>query len=213
MMHEEGLRRSAWATVFRPAVLDRVEQVVVVVLFTLLVGRVLSSHNPFAPVLMISEAAIAVFVLIRRPTTVISESPWDWLLAILGTGASLLIVPGAPGPQLLVIPGVLLVLFGQSFQLWAKVMMNRSFGVAPANRGVKAGGPYRVVRHPMYAGYFTANIGLLMLMPSFFNFAVYLGCWSIQLYRLLAEERLLSEDPAYQALKARVRYRPIPGLY
>lgn len=65
----------------RPAVLDRIEQVVVVVLFALLVWRVLVSSNPFAPLLVVSEIAVVIFVLLRRSTQAISLRSGDWMLA------------------------------------------------------------------------------------------------------------------------------------
>ena len=34
-----------------------------------------------------------------------------------------------------------------------KVVLGRSFGLVPANRGIVARGPYLLVRHPIYAGY------------------------------------------------------------
>jgi len=52
-----------------------------------------------------------------------------------------------------------------------------------------------------------------MLNPSLINLAIYAICWWAQLLRLLAEERLLSQDAAYQALTQAVRYRLIPGVF
>ncbi len=37
--------------------------------------------------------------------------------------------------------------------VFRKVLLGLSFGVVAANRGVKIGGPYSFIRHPMYAGY------------------------------------------------------------
>lgn len=201
------------AALLRPAFLDRAEQVVIVVLFSLLVYRVAISGNPFAPLLVLSEASIVLFVLIRRPTTAISMRLGDWLLAFTATAAPLLIAPATTGPALLIPAGVMLVLLGNSVALWSKLVLRRSFGIAPANRGVKVSGPYRAVRHPMYAGYLAAHVGLFMLMPSLFNLAVYAIGWSAQVLRLLAEERLLSGDADYRAFKDQVRYRLIPRLF
>jgi len=202
-----------WRALLRPRVLDRAEQVVVVALFALLTYRVIGSDNPFAPLLLLSEGAVAFFVLIRRPTAAISVRLGDWLLATTATAAPLLIVPVESSPAILATPGVTLVVFGVCCQLFAKMVLRRSFGIAPANRGVKVSGPYRVVRHPMYAGYLAAHVGLFMLMPSLLNLAIYAIGWWAQLLRLSAEERLLSEDEAYRALKEKVRYRLIPGVF
>jgi protein-S-isoprenylcysteine O-methyltransferase Ste14 len=207
-------RKDGWLqTILRPAVLDRIEQAAVLVLYALLIRRVLMSDNALAPVLMLSEGAIVLFVLIRRPTNAISIKPGDWLLASIATAAPLLISPVDASPAALVAPATAFVLLGNCMQIWSKLVLRRSFGIAPANRGVKFSGPYRLVRHPMYAGYLTANIGLFMLMPSLANLAIYVVCWSAQILRLLAEERLLSEDAAYRTLKETTRFRLIPGIF
>ena len=72
---------------------------------------------------------------------------------------------------------------------------------------------YKIVRHPMYAGYLLIHIGILVLMPTVHNFIIYSISWSAQIPRLLAEERLLSEDPAYRGLLAKIRWRLIPGVF
>jgi protein-S-isoprenylcysteine O-methyltransferase Ste14 len=196
-----------------PRILDRTEQVLITVLFVWLVYRVIESQNSYAPLLLISEAAVVIFTLIRRPTSDISLRLGDWLLAVTATAAPLLIQPGLDIFPALAPLGVLLVLAGNVFQGLAKLSLRRSFGIAPANRGIKADGLYRFVRHPMYAGYLIVHIGVLILMPSVINFVIYAIGWWAQILRLRAEEELLSQDPAYVAFKEKVRYRLIPGLF
>jgi protein-S-isoprenylcysteine O-methyltransferase Ste14 len=196
-----------------PLALDRIEQVAIVVLWTWLSWRVLGSVNPFAPLLLASETLIALFVLLRRPSASISVRRSDWAAAFAATLLPLLIDPGAREAPVLIVPGVLLSLFGTCWQLWAKLVLRRSFGIAPANRGVKKGGPYRGMRHPMYFGYFVTEVGILMLMPSAWNFALYGATWALQVFRLLREEELLMRDPAYRAYAAEVRWRVLPRLF
>jgi protein-S-isoprenylcysteine O-methyltransferase Ste14 len=196
-----------------PRILDRTEQVLITVLFVWLVYRVIESQNSYAPLLLISEAAVVIFTLIRRPTSDISLRLGDWLLAVTATAAPLLIQPGLDIFPALAPLGVLLVLAGNVFQGLAKLSLRRSFGIAPANRGIKADGLYRFVRHPMYAGYLIVHIGVLILMPTVINFVIYAIGWWAQILRLRAEEELLSQDPAYVAFKEKVRYRLIPGLF
>jgi protein-S-isoprenylcysteine O-methyltransferase Ste14 len=204
---------TGWRAVLRPAVLDRIEQVAVAMLFVWLVQRVWVSENPFAPLLLVAEFSVLIFVLIRRPTSAISVKLGDWLLAITATCAPLLIQPGIDlWPQIAML-GVGLVLLGNCFQIWAKLFLRRSFGIAPANRGVKRDGPYRFVRHPMYAGYLIAHIGVMVLMPSLFNLAVYIIGWWAQILRLQAEEELLGQDPAYREYLGQVRWRLVPGVF
>jgi methanethiol S-methyltransferase len=73
-------------------------------------------------------------------------------------------------------------------------------------------GPYRLVRHPMYLGYFATQLGFLLSSFSIQNLMLYLIAWVFQLLRILEEERFLSLDPAYRAYQNSVRYRLIPGL-
>lgn len=201
-------------TLLRPLVLDRIEQVGVVVLWALMTWRVYLSDNPYGPLLVLSESAVVLFVLVRRPARDISLRSGDWYLAITATFAPLLIAPvGATPPSALIIAGKLLVFVGIIVQAWAKLVLRRSFGIAPANRGVKVSGPYRLVRHPMYAGYLATHVGLLMLMFSPLNAAIYAIGWWAQIMRLMAEERLLSNDSTYRNYVYKVRWRLIPGIF
>ena len=210
MTKQAAPAQTRWLT---PARLDRIEQVAIVVLWLFLVERVWTSANPLAPLLLIAETSVMLFVLIRRPTTAISVRPGDWMLAITATAGPLLIMPG-PNPWPALAPlGIALVLFGNLFQVWAKLSLRRSFGIAPANRGIKISGPYRLVRHPMYAGYLVTHIGIFLLMPSLLNLAIYVVSWWSQTLRLLAEERLLGLDPAYQEFSKNTRWRMIPGVF
>jgi protein-S-isoprenylcysteine O-methyltransferase Ste14 len=196
-----------------PRILDRTEQVLITVLFVWLVYRVIESQNSYAPLLLISEAAVVIFTLIRRPTSDISLRLGDWLLAVTATAAPLLIQPGLDIFPAIAPLGVLLVLAGNVFQGLAKLSLRRSFGIAPANRGIKADGLYRFVRHPMYAGYLLVHIGILVLMFSPMNLLIYVIGWWAQILRLKAEETLLSQDPAYRDYCARVRWRLVPGVF
>ena len=193
--------------------LDRGEQGLIVLLWGLLLYRVLHSPNGYAPLVLISETSVALFAVIRRPSQNLSMRLGDWLLAITATAAPLLIQPGYDLVPALAPLGVVLMLAGNVVQLLAKLSLRRSFGVAPANRGVKQDGLYRLVRHPMYAGYLLVHLGVMVLMPSLFNLMLYASAWWAQILRLLAEEALLSQDAAYRDFSAKVRYRLLPGLF
>ena len=196
-----------------PRALDRIEQVLIAGLWVLLLNRVLHSLNGYAPLVLISETAVMVFVLIRRSTQNISLRLGDWLLAIAATAAPLMIQPGLDMFPRLAPLGLALVLGGNVVQGLAKLSLRRSFGIAPANRGVKSDGLYRFVRHPMYAGYLMVHIGIMVLMPSPLNAVLYAIGWWAQILRLRAEEALLGQDAAYRAYVQKVCYRLIPGVF
>ena len=200
----------AWLT---PRRLDRIEQVTIVLLWSLLVWRVLQSSNAMAPLVLIAETSIALFVLFRRPTDNISMRLGDWLLAATATYAPLLIIPTEEMWPAIEPLAVALFAFGNLVQIGGKLFLRRSFGVAPANRGIKRDGMYRFVRHPIYAGYLFTHIGSLMVMPSIVNLVIYSIGWWAQILRIGAEERLLSQDPDYRDYMTQVRWRLIPGIY
>lgn len=200
----------AWLT---PRRLDRIEQVTIVALWSLLVWRVLQSPNHMAPLVLIAETSVALFVLFRRPTERISMRLGDWLLAATATYAPLLIVPSAELWPVLEVPAVALILFGNVVQISGKLFLRRSFGIAPANRGIKRDGLYRFVRHPIYAGYLFTHIGILLIMPSLVNLVIYAIGWWAQILRIQAEEAWLTQDPDYRDYQAQTRWRLIPGLY
>ncbi len=198
-----------------PKTIDRAEQVIATSLYVLLVQRIwpekFDAANIAPGLLLLAEGIIIVFLVLRRPTANISLRPQDWAAAFGGTLAPLLVAKSAD-PQHLAI-GAFLIMFGMFTQLSAKLSLRRSFGLVAANRGVKTGGAYRYVRHPMYLGYMISHVGFLIMVPTLWNFTVYAVGWTCLVLRIVFEERLLSKDAAYQEFKTRVRRRLIPGVY
>lgn len=178
-----------------------------------LIPGALSNGNLLPIVLVVSDALVVAFILLRRPTERISLDWRDWLFGMAGTTIPLLAaVPGSDPILPVALCGVIMIA-GIGLNLAAKLTLRRSFGIVAANRGVKVGGPYRWVRHPMYAGYIITQLGFLMSGPSFWNLSIYVIAFAMQVARMNAEERILSEDPEYRAMADRVRYRILPFIY
>jgi protein-S-isoprenylcysteine O-methyltransferase Ste14 len=90
--------------------------------------------------------------------------------------------------------------------------LRRSFAVVPGNRGVRDGGLYRIVRHPIYISELMAVLGAVLVYPTIRNVLLWITLCGVQFARARAEEEFLSSDPVYRAYRARVRYRLIPGV-
>jgi protein-S-isoprenylcysteine O-methyltransferase Ste14 len=88
--------------------------------------------------------------------------------------------------------------------------LRRSFGIVPAHRGIRTGGLYNVVRHPLYASELVWFLGFTIDNPSGWNIGLWLCDCVLQFSRACAEERFLSVDPTYSQYRTRVRYRLIP---
>jgi protein-S-isoprenylcysteine O-methyltransferase Ste14 len=163
--------------------------------------------------LVISESLGVFLILTRRFAKIVSTRPSDWALSLMAMNAPLLVAPAAAGTFLPSQIATALMVAGMIIQISAKAALWRSFGLVPANRGVKTGGPYRFVRHPMYAGYTLTHIGFLLGFPSLQNSLLYLIALLIEVARLLREELILKQDPLYREYAVRVRYRLLPGVF
>ena len=216
-----GIPRSRFGLVTRRLLTDRfldwTERLLLLAFYGWLVVRLLDGYRDSGDVasllLLPSEGLIVFFMLIRRPPSELSRRWAEWLLALAASCAPLLATPTSGGGLVPAAVGAAVLLMGMLVQLHAKVTLGRSFGCVPAHRGLKLHGPYRFVRHPMYAGYLLGHLGFLLLNPGPWNLAVYALAYGLQIPRLLAEERLLGRDPGYRAYQIGVRYRLIPGLF
>ena len=153
---------------------------------------------------------VVLLLVFRRESRRLSRHPWDWIVALGGSFTVLLVRPAttAIAPEFV---GVALQLAGTVFEIYAKIFLGRSFGIVAADRGIVVGGPYRIVRHPIYLGYFVTHVGFLLANWSPRNLALYIVVYFFQISRILSEERILTEDDVYREYCGRVRYPADPG--
>jgi protein-S-isoprenylcysteine O-methyltransferase Ste14 len=75
-------------------------------------------------------------------------------------------------------------------------------------------GPYRVIRHPMYAGFIILIISTPVALGSFIAFVVSLAFPILLAYRIGIEEKMLVNHLAgYKEYMEQVKYRLIPKIY
>jgi len=126
-----------------------------------------------------------------------------------------------PGPRLgvaAVVAGVGISLAGMALRLWAVRTLGQYFTyvvkVTPDQTVVETG-PYRLIRHPSYAGALLTGIGIGLSM-GYAATAAIIGATSLLAYllRMRVEEKALAEGigPPYRAYMARTR-RLIPYLW
>ena len=188
-----------------------------ILLITLFLLLALVSYRHFAAsrsvcsfsILVLNALFLGLF-LSRRPAE--SETPRLslWLLSVTGTALPLLLRPtdgaGFVGVGVVVqITGVVMVAAGL-------LSLRRSFAVVPGNRGIRDGGLYRVVRHPIYISELIALLGAVLVSPTLTNWSIWLCECGLQFARARAEEDFLAADPVYRAYRERVPYRLLPGL-
>jgi protein-S-isoprenylcysteine O-methyltransferase Ste14 len=151
------------------------------------------------------NAILAVLYARRRPA-----SSYDQRGLWLGILAAVLPL-AAPYPAVMTVPVLIIGLLGYGLVLWSLLTLGRSFGIAPADRGLVTQGPYSFVRHPMYLGELILRAALVVTSPQpLLAGALLVALVIIQVIRALREERIIN---AYSAYASRVRYRLIPGVW
>jgi protein-S-isoprenylcysteine O-methyltransferase Ste14 len=109
--------------------------------------------------------------------------------------------------------GLILVTLGAILSLVCLLTLGRFFGVRPALRGLVTSGPYRLLRHPMYLSYVLGDIGYNLEEWNFVTICIVLLGWTSLVYRIYAEERVLSQHAEWPAYMVLVRYRLFPGVW
>lgn len=173
------------------------------------IGPVVSDHPQLALFLFSEIVGVILLLLQRRGDWTVKAYPI--VVAMIGTGVALCVVPEGRA-FISNAASLTLIMTGATFALGAKLFLGRSFGVIPANRGVKSMGVYRIVRHPMYLGYMIHHVGFLLIYFSWWNLAVYAVAWLTLYLRTVEEEKFLRQDEAYRQYAAKVRYKLVPGL-
>jgi len=114
--------------------------------------------------------------------------------------------------------GFVLIIFGYAFASWA-LIENRFFSTfvrIQKERGheVCDSGPYRIVRHPGYAGNLLALPGIVLALGSVWTLIPVVIAITIAVMRTELEDKTLQEElKGYKEYVQRVRYRLIPGVY
>jgi protein-S-isoprenylcysteine O-methyltransferase Ste14 len=149
----------------------------------------------------------ACLLLTAAPAAARLHTALPNMLAILGTfGVYLLsfLSPAVERPLGVYFPLALLAA-GSLIVLFALCCLGGSFAVTPQARTLRAGGPYRLVRHPMYVGNMLSLLGLGLLIGTPEAMLVAVAVAGLQIGRASYEERLLlSIFPAYGAYKLQV---------
>lgn len=169
-------------------------------------------RSPTGAGLTVLAGWTAVLFLSRRTPSAVSMMPLAWAAALIGTFGDLLARP-VDATGVAHVGGELIQLVGVVMALISLTALGRSFGLVAANRGVRSGGPYRLVRHPVYASYCVAWAGYFLESPTTRNFLVFGVVFVAQLVRIREEESVLGRDADYRSYMSAVRARLVPFVY
>lgn len=185
----------------------RVGDVIGAVIFGLLAGARLRQvlAGEVALVVLVAQAGLAAFLMLaRRPekiTASLSQRLTAWGAVLLPFGLQIADVPPA---------ALWLSVLGVAFSVWGLVSLGRSFGIAPADRGLVTRGAYRVVRHPMYLGEMASYLALGLARVSLWNVLLLVLILGLFVVRIRWEEALIA---GYETYRSQVRWRLLPGVW
>ena len=116
----------------------------------------------------------------------------------------------------LTLTGALIVLAGSILRVWSVFTLGRFYSghiETWAGQTIVQTGPYHILRHPGYAGSILQGIGFPLLVNAYPVLILSLVALILFVYRMLWEERWLTENlPGYQEYCSRTR-RLIPGVW
>ena len=105
------------------------------------------------------------------------------------------------------------ILFGTFASIMSLAWLGRSFSIMPEARRLVTGGPYLLVRHPLYLFEEIAVFGIMLQHAQPWAALIFIAQFGFQLLRIRYEERVLNAHfPEYKSYAAQ-RARLIPGVY
>lgn len=149
------------------------------------------------------NALLAGVYAVRRPAA--RSDQRGLLLGLLAAA-----MPLASYPDVIPVWLMVIGLVGYGMTLWSLLSLGKSFGIAPADRGLVKGGAYRLVRHPMYLGELVYRGVMVMAEPSVPNALLMVALVVVQVMRIKREERIIA---GYEGYKGETRWRLIPGIW
>ncbi len=180
-------------------------------LATIRIAIFVDTHSPVAILNAVALTVLTMMFVFRRPAKDVDRSVTSLLAALLGNFLPFAFILRDPNDWAGHVPaGIEMVTI--ALAIWTVLSLRTSMGITPANRGVKTGGPYRFIRHPLYTLVIISQIGLLLEYPSLTNCVILAMAVVFKSVMIQKEERVLRNDPAYVAYSQRVRYRVIPRI-
>src|SRR5262249_40020260 len=124
------------------------------------------------------QLAIAILIVVRYRRVAATGGLYSRSVAFLGSYLFILFVsffPRHESSSILEILSVLLLLGGSILSILVLLYLGRSFSILPEARRLVVTGPYRFVRHPLYATEMICMLGLVIqfaLWPAMIVFLI-----------------------------------------
>ena len=160
-------------------------------------------------------AILVVMFAVRHVPQRIGAGLFARCTAVAGTFLSvgIVLLPLQELSFALYLASLLLTIGGTTFSIYAALVLGRSISILPEARLLVTGGPYALVRHPLYLGELVAISGVALQYLSGWALLLWGLVCAFQLQRMKYEEQLLLQAfPKYGDYIARTA-RLMPGVY
>lgn len=174
-------------------------------------AAIASNYKPSIILFMIFNAVLVYLFLTRRSPKRISFHPQDLIATFIGTFSTTMVVGVADTPDHIALQ--IIGMMGFTFSMFGILTLRKSFGMLPADRGIVKGGVYKIVRHPIYAGYLVNYSCFLAQNYNTHNAIIFLLFVFFECYRLVREEKLLKENPEYLEYTKTTPWRICPKIW
>ncbi len=123
-----------------------------------------------------------------------------------------------PLPSSTTVPGIVLFVIGMGLVIWAMIanpFAESTVRIQPEyGHRVITKGPYRVIRHPMYAGSIPMHVGTGLILGSGWAVVIAAVLAAMIVWRTTREDEFLHRElRGYAEYAARTRFRLVPGLW
>lgn len=160
--------------------------------------------------------ALTIWAYLRRgPALATGGSAISHVVAVSATWLPFtlpLLASGTPGLATGYV-GTTLMLAGTALAVWSLHSLGSYLSILAQARGVAESGPYRWLRHPLYAGELATLLGLALSLGGPGPLAGWLLLCCLEAYRATQEERILMRAlPGYAVYRSRTA-AILPGIF
>jgi protein-S-isoprenylcysteine O-methyltransferase Ste14 len=168
------------------------------------------------------QFAVVLFLMLQFSLLIIRSMPKQKSVGIIPRAVALMgtlttvatpLLPRAEISETVAMISIILVFVGSAGAAYSLSWLGRSFSILPEARALVVRGPYRLIRHPLYAFEIVSMLGIILQFKQPYALLQAALLIALQMTRMHYEERVLTATFSSYAPYAQKTARLIPGVY